>query len=389
MTRLKVVAANRPYIISPDDAAPLAAHFWAVVRARVLDELTGVPPRGDLSIQSEYPGLMPRVATDGLLGLVGIPLHAFPNLDMQSYKVELTIRAQGYIPHHEEVDIAIAATFPDGFAPTNLNLQLRREPIIIRGRTVVASGNTTTPLAGMNVKVTGIWRTIPPGNIVVAPDAPLLLSLRPPLYRTRPLAAGVLRGREMVPVLGKDKHLLEDVLAGDTLLRLSDSLSLSAGDIIAVDAADAERREFLTAQVIEGFGAPAEQAVRVTLAHPLAYTHRGGALVRRVIPQAAGLNNQFSSEPISGDTCVFLNSMNDLSLANVVEIVGGVGLADEYHAISRFETTSDADGYYRLPALSRVAQLEIQVDDGGLHPTILRTLIPNYDERENRLDFIF
>jgi hypothetical protein len=112
--------------------------------------------------------------------------------------------------------------------------------------------------------------------------------------------------------------------------------------------------------------------------------------VRRVTPQPGGPNNQLNREAIPGDTCVFLNSMNALGLANVVEIFGGgVGLPSEYHRVSHFQTTSDTSGYFRLPPLSRVAQLEIQADDGGIHQTIRRTLVPNYDERENRLDFIF
>jgi hypothetical protein len=261
MTRRTEIVGTSSYIFSPDDPAPPpATRFWAVVTARVLDELTGAPPRGDMNIKSTYPGLTPRVASDGLLGLVGIPMHAFPSLGAQPYVVKLTVSASGYVPHHEETTIPVNAGFPNSFTPKNLDLELHREPVVIRGRTVAASGNTTTPLTGMNVSLTGIWRTVPPGNVVVPPDAPRLLSLQPPLYLKRTTPTAMLRRREMVPIAGQDKELQEDVYEGGGLLHLSNSVNLAVGNIIAVDALDAERREFLTVQAIAGSRAPGHAA---------------------------------------------------------------------------------------------------------------------------------
>lgn len=394
MARRNVVVGNRSYVFSPDDPVPLGDRHWALLRVRVLDELIGRPPRGDMNIETEYPGLIPRVAADGLLGLVGRPLQVFPALNplhpsAQTYDVRFTVRVAGYLPRRELVTIPMIPNFPDTFAPTNINLQLHREPIVIRGRTVEAAGNTTTPLPGITVSITGIWPTVPPGNVMPPPpDPPRLLSLRQPLYLARSTATGVLRQRELVPVVGQDKHLLGNVAEGGTLLQLSDGINLNPGDIIEVDALDAERVEFLTIFSIAPSTTPTSVS-RITLTHPLAAGHRRDVLVRRVIPQAPGFNNPFSRDAQAGDTCIFLNSMTDLGLANVVEVSGALGDPVEFHNINRFTTTSDADGYFRLPLLSRVAQLDIQADDGGVHPTQSRTLIPNYQDRENRVDFIF
>ncbi len=389
MARRNIVAGTRSYVFSPDDPVPLADRNWSLLSARVLDELVGRPPRGDMSIETEYPRLTPRVGTDGLLGLVGKPAQVFPALNAQSYVVGFTVRATGYIPLREEVTIPMIPTFPDTFAPTNIDLQLHREPIIIKGRTVESAGNTTTPLAGMMISITGIWPVLPPGNVVPPPpDPPRLISLRPPLYLARNTATGVLRQREMVDVVGEDKQLLENTAVGSNLLQLSDGINLIPGDILAVDALDADRVEFLTIQSIAPITTPTSVA-RLTLTHTLAFAHRSDVLVRRVLPQAPGFNNPLSREAQAGDTCVFLNSMTNLPLANVVEVSGALGDPVEYHSISHLDTTSDADGYFRLPLLSRVAQLEMQVDDGGAHPTVTRTLVPNYDELENRVDFVF
>jgi hypothetical protein len=108
-----------------------------------------------------------------------------------------------------------------------------------------------------------------------------------------------------------------------------------------------------------------------------------------VTPQAPGFSNPLIRDAQAGDSCLFLNSMTDLATATVIEVQGAPGDPVEFHRVARFEATSDVDGYYRLPLLSRVAQLEIQADDGGAHPVITRTFAPNYEDRENRIDFVF
>ena len=67
--------------------------------------------------------------------------------------------------------------------------------------------------------------------MVVAPDPPNIVSLRPPLYFDREAATGDLNLSNLQPLPGEDKSLLDDVLEGADLIRLSNSQNLAAGDI--------------------------------------------------------------------------------------------------------------------------------------------------------------
>ena len=387
MTRRIVEVKDRTYTFSPDDEVSLAGRTWAIVSARVVDEMTLEPPKNTLTITTDESGLMPHVINAGLVGLVGRPGQVFPDLANQSYQVNLTVMAEGYIPRQEQVAIAQNPNFPNTFEPAEFDLFMHRRPVTIRGRTTVANGNTTSPIGNATVTITGVWRTFPPANVVVNADPPNVVSLQPSLYFFRTAATGRLRRRAMTPVVGEDKRLLDEVPKGSNNLRLSDRVNLSPGDIILIEPANRDLSEYLIIDTISG-ASTADQPAKITLTYPVAYHHRHGPLVQKVTPQILGPINQFAQDAIAGDTCVFLASLNGLDPGGVVEISGG-GNPAEYHALSRFTKTSDSDGYFRLPLLSRVAQLEIQADDAGAHPTITRTFSPDYSHRENRIDFVF
>lgn len=386
MARRIVEAGGLLYTFSPDDEVPLAGRTWGVVSARLIDEITNEPPRGRITVEADRPGLASRVASDGLVGLVGIPLNIFPNLAMANDHVNVTVKAEGYIPHHQRVAILQHLDFPNAFAPTAINLiRVHRQPVVIRGKTVRANGLATTPLAGAEVRITGFWETLPPANMIVPAQPPNLVSLQPALYSARTAAAARLQRREMTPVPGEDKFLLEAVANGGTQLKLSDRINLSNGNVILLDADHPDLREYLTIAGVSGASTP-DQPAEITLTHAIANFHRDGAVVRRATPQAPGMDNQFDRDAIAGDACVFLSSMTDLNPASVVEVFDGIN-PTEYHGLRRFTATSDADGFFRLPPLSRVAQLEVQADHSG-PPVRTRTQIfsPDYAQLENRLD---
>jgi hypothetical protein len=393
MSRQTVVVGDLSYVISPDDPVTLGDRFWTVLEVRLLDELSARAVRADMHIRTDYQGLSPKVSVDGLVGLVGRPREVFPALNpldpnAQTYDVEFTVSATHYLPLTRRVTIPMIANFPDVFTPTRIDVELHRQPIVILGRTVEIVGNSTTPLTGVDVSVIGVWPTLPPANLALPPaDPPNFISLRPPLNRARTTATGQLRRREMLLVAGQDKHLMDNIGPGVNTVRLSDGINLNANDILAIDPLDPDRVEFLTIQTLAPSTTPTSLTI-VTLTHPVAQNHRREALVQRALPQAPGANNALSRNAQAGDICVILNSMTDLTVATVVEVSGPIAVPVEYHRVSRFATTSDADGYFRLPLLSRVAQLDLQADDGGAHPVQVRRLIPNYEEFENRCDFI-
>jgi len=242
------------------------------------------------------------------------------------------------------------------------------------------------PLAGATVRVTGIWRTLPPVNLSVPAEPPTLVALQPPLYADRAVVVGRLRRRNLQPVVGDDKFLLDDVLAEDIVLRLSNRQNLTTGDILVIDANHPDLAEYLAINTIAGASTVAQPA-RVIFDHPVAYPHRRNALVQRVTPQALGSQKALTSAALTGDPCVFLNNLTGLAAAHEVQLTGGAH-PPEYHRVRQFSVHSDPAGYYRLPPLSRVAQLVIRAEHGGLTP-VEHEFCPDYTLRENRLDFMF
>ena len=131
----------------------------------------------------------------------------------------------------------------------------------------------------------------------------------------------------------------------------------------------------------------ADQPALITLDFPVLQAHRQNAVVEEVVPQPRGTMKQFTVEALAGDTCIFLTDTHWARRCEEVQITGGTSL-DEYHHMRVFSVTSDADGYYRLPPLSRIAQLEIHAEKtvGGQTFTTTTTFQPDYRQRENRLD---
>jgi hypothetical protein len=385
MSRRIVQTSERTYLFSPDDPGPLGGSLWELVKLRVIDELTGKPPNSSITIQAKEKGLVPRVASDGIVGLVGVPQQIFPGLKTTNYTVHLTVRAEGYAPRDVEAQVASDPLFPATFTPPPLiNLALHREPILITGRTVKATGITTTPLAGSTVSVIGVWRTPPPADLDPPADPPNLVSLRPPLYAGRTAGTGLLWGRNLTPIVGDDKLLLEDALAGDNPIRLSNRQNLAQGDNLLIDAQQPDIAEFLAINLITG-ASTADQPAYITLDYPVAFEHRRNAVIQKVNPQPLVAMKQFTVEAMSGDTCVFLDDVTGLGGANEALITGGA-TPDEHHNLMLFSVTSDADGYYRLPPLSRVAQVKINATNGALNAEV--KFQPDYSRRENHLDLI-
>ena len=136
MSRRTIQLENRTIIFSPDGPIPLANRIQALLKLLITDELTSKPPEGTIDLRVEEKGYTPRVANDGLAGLVGVPLQVIPRLDAQNYPVNLTVRAKGYLTRELHEEILQDPTFPPHFAARQIDLALHREPVTISGRTV-------------------------------------------------------------------------------------------------------------------------------------------------------------------------------------------------------------------------------------------------------------
>jgi hypothetical protein len=116
MPRRTVEVEGRRYLFSADDQPPLGDRFWALARLRVLDELTGAPPASPITLESGTPLAATRIASDGLVGLVGFPRGMFPALATQPYTLQVTVRAEGYVPQRVAITVPQEPAFPQVFA---------------------------------------------------------------------------------------------------------------------------------------------------------------------------------------------------------------------------------------------------------------------------------
>ena len=385
MLRRVVQANNRNYLFSPDDTPAFATRIQAIVQLRVVDEITRRAPDSQVVIESTEKKLTARVAQDGICGLVGIPLQVFPGLQNIPYTVSFTISADSYLPVTLTASFPFDNTFPSTFTPQILpDVLLHRAPTVITGRTMQLSNNT--PMAGATVSVLSIRRRPRTPTAAVPPDPPNLVALQPPLYTQRPQTTTRIQQRDLVPAATPAKRLVHDLQPGANPILLSDRAGLSSGDVLLIDEGEPDLAEFILIKTVPTTNPPDQQAL-ITLEYPTLNAHRRDAVVRLETPQAPGLQQQFTVDAIPGDTCVFLDGVAALAAAQQVQVTGPA-TPDEFHGLKRFSTLSDADGYYRLPPLSRVAEVEVRAERiiGPQTFTATETFSPDYRLRENRLD---
>ena len=183
-----------------------------------------------------------------------------------------------------------------------------------------------------------------------------------------------------------EKRLLDDASATSTSVRVTNHAGIAPGNILRVDAEAPDLVEYLTVSTVSGPADPTRPAT-VVFDTAFAFDHRVGALVQRTNPQPPGGNRALAVDAIPGDSTVFLASLGGLAAGAVVRVADGLA-PNEYHDLRLFSTTSDTNGYYRLPPISRVAQLQLRADSGALTP-VTTEFRPDYRLRENRLDFTF
>lgn len=251
MPRQDYIDNGITYTIAPDDEPAIGRRTWALVEGQVTDELTTLAPSVPLTVDAPDLGVTPRVADGGIVGLAGIPVDAFSQLKTTNCFVDLTISASGYIPVSIHQLITAIGNFPDAFDTTPLPpIALHRAPITITGQVAVSSGVTSTPSVGATVTVIGIWRTVPAANVVVPPVPPDFVSLMPAVYIARAKTVTQVRRQPLTQIVGADKQLLLDALPGDAIVKISDCLGLAINDVIAIDADDPYRTEFMTIKAI-------------------------------------------------------------------------------------------------------------------------------------------
>jgi len=375
------------YTVSPEPELPIGLKPQAVIRGRLLDEMTNQPSAGKIYIDSPYAGISPRVGSGGLVGFAAIPVRAFPELKNAPVSVPVNLLADGYLPLFRNVPVLQDMNFPESFSGGDMgDMLLHRLPTVISGRVLLNTGTAATAIPGAAITLTGVWRSLPPASMVVPPAPPDLASLNPGIYVDRSAAGSQVQGLKFLGTPGSDKTLLNDAMAAQPQLVLSDRHLIAPNDILAIDTVDAERTEFVAIKTITGASTD-DLPAQVTLASPLRASHRQGATVHKIQFQNVGPVIALGDDAIAGDVCIFVNGVANLTSAPFVSITQGV-MPAEYHSASYFQTTSDAQGFFRLPPISRVAQCGLRCHD-GVHTDLDVLHCPNYETEVSRIDFAY
>ena len=95
--RRQVTVDDRVVWIADDDRPLPELRWWAVLRTRVIDEITETPPNVPLRLTSDTAACRPRMAPDGVCGLVARPRDASTALTVPG-ALRATVHADGYLP---------------------------------------------------------------------------------------------------------------------------------------------------------------------------------------------------------------------------------------------------------------------------------------------------
>jgi hypothetical protein len=380
MSRRTVTTATYSYVIAPDADVPVAQRMWSIVITQLLDELTGSAPDGALQLSCNNSTFTARVGSGGFAGLAGIPAKVTPLLATKNYPVTLSVTADGFVVDSKAVTIPANAAFPGVFTPLDLGVwPLHRDPVSIYGSVNLATATGPVPVAGASVTLSTLWRRVgqPPAALDV-------LTLNGALSAARPIAATV-QQVSMIPV-GGPYQLVAEAGPGSGAVLLSNTVGLGPGSVLGLDTGDPDRAEYATVASISGSVNPAQPAT-VALRLPLGLLHFALGSVVSVSPLPAGAVNTLGVDAIAGDLVLLVNQpLAGIATGSVVAINGGAS-PTEYRTASLFAVTTSALGNYRLPLLSRVAQLDLTAND-GVHAAVTELVIPNYGDESNRVDFL-
>ncbi|MGE5097192.1 MAG: hypothetical protein ACM3SO_18805 [Betaproteobacteria bacterium] len=284
----------------------------------------------------------------------------------------------------------------DAWTPVDLGvLGLRREPVVIRGRAVRrdASAGIDVPVAGATIAVTDFWWTLgavrlqQPG-VMTQPNPALrafALGISPGLYASRPVPGGQLASIALAPA-AIEHLLLGDAAAGDARIRVSNRAPLAAGALLRVDPDAGDDAETLEIASVSGYGPP-DQPGDVQLRFALRRDHRSGVRVLLLNAGAVAAPKTLRRAAAPGDRCVFVDDASGIAAGTSVRVSGGTA-ADEEQVAAPLTASSDAQGYFRLPPLQRIAALRLRASAAAL-PAFDFRFEPDLAARENWLDVVF
>jgi hypothetical protein len=273
----------------------------------------------------------------------------------------------GFAPWHYTLPLPHQAGFRDTFACLDIGtVRLRRRPAVLEVTTFeLDQRNRPVPLGGVDVRVTAVWRRVAglggPGAAAGLLSFPLGVSQHWP-------TGTALDSVSLLPANEPVRRLVRGAAPGDRRIAVDRIDGLSVGDLLGLDLAGVDRREYLLVAFVDGpvdVLSPAD----IVLSGPVRTVHRDGTTARRVPPPAAAPADATVTEPAwPGDTTVFVTSTAPFGTVEVLR-AGDPAIDDEYLDSHLFRATTDGGGFARMPALSRVAAVEITATRGPLSAT--------------------
>jgi hypothetical protein len=422
MSRVTITADGIDYLTSPD--APPRRALWTVATARIVDELTSGIPNAVVSLSVEEPGLALVLGEDSRFGLVTQPQDRFP-IPTAPFAAHVWIRADRYLPRRVTVPIVrqvavavlagafvvtldstlgirpgqqwvigppgssepvtIAALGPgpadvtlvgalasnhglsEPFAPDALtmidlgDIPLHRAAVVFKGRvmefvTATHTWRPVTPPAA--VDITHVWRRQADVTNDALKEAIRMVAIAPGLYSDRASAVDTLQPIAITPVAGDNKTLESPVRPDTDGFRVSNALGIALGLLLRVDIDHPDVAETVELATVTPDGTAVEPAA-VTVLPALVRDHRGGVTVEHVTTANVLVPKALQTDGLAGDPVVFLADLAWAGTPVTARIAGGA--PDEVQMVALFKTTTDADGYFTFPPMSRVAKVRIVV----------------------------
>lgn len=382
MARSTVVHNQISKIVNFDDTRRKGDVFQSLLMVQLVDELTGDPIDRPISISHDVRHGTPKSATFGICGVVGVPRKCFPNLAVAPYTVNARFEVTGYEPVNVTHTFLADGTYPDSFADANLGqVGLRRAPVVLSGRTVeLDAQNRPVPVPSADVAISGIWRLVADIDLAAGPDtAARFLSLSPSLYADRATADVTIV--TLTPA-GAPTRLTSSATPGDTFVNVLSTAGIVVGNVVRIGTSDPDLMENMVVAQVISRNDPASPG-QLRFSYPVQRKHYSGEDVDVVAVMGAGPDATATEAARAEDSILFVNTTSPFTGAAFVQVLTPA-MDNEYLTAAPIVAVSDAEGFYRLPCISRIAAFEVSASAGAL--TATANFTPNYGLFSNGLD---
>jgi hypothetical protein len=327
------VAVDDALVWIADDERPLPElGWWAVLRTRVVDEITEAPPNVPLRVASDTAACRPRMAPGGMCGLVARPRDASTALTVHG-ALRATVHADGYLP--QVLDRAIDAArrqLPAGAAAGATSLVVAPADTAARpqfrpGRGVMLQRPLPTSPEQFTLQAD-------PGVAVPLNQVPLADAVEP--------ARGVNARVAGVPIVLADQrlHRAEPARIRGRALR---QLAPGSAPIPAPAARIGIRGVWWTQREVAANSMPPHPTRLVSFAAPLAFEHVAGTTLERAALTGDGIARRCKSRASVRAPLIEIHPWNGLNPAggDVLRLEGPNHLERELVVTAGFDASVD------------------------------------------------